>query len=111
MLGEMTGELVKPGSSSDGKALVFLRSDLADEPIAAHLYTGKMGNIFRFVNHRCKSPAVAIKPMAISGKFRMMVCTVRAVTTGEEITARWGKDSLPAGTACRCEDCIEEMVL
>ncbi|TLS23789.1 uncharacterized protein PpBr36_06794 [Pyricularia pennisetigena] len=103
VFGELVGNLVKPGSFSDGMGLVFARDDLDGQPVTAQLYTGDKGNIFRFINHRCCSPAVKIEGMRISGKYRMMVVSVRDVTAGEELTANWGCGFVE-GT-CLCEDC------
>ncbi|TLS20262.1 uncharacterized protein PpBr36_11458 [Pyricularia pennisetigena] len=103
VFGELVGTFVEPGFFSNGMGLVFARDDLDGQPVSAQLYTGDKGNIFRFINHRCCSPAVKIEGMRISGKYRMMVVSVRDVTVGEELTANWGSGFIE-GT-CLCEDC------
>ncbi|CZT53511.1 uncharacterized protein RSE6_15126 [Rhynchosporium secalis] len=107
ILGELLGEFVPLDTFNDGWAMEFRRPDLGDEPIA-QIYSKKMGNWVRKVNHSCDSSA-EFRVMKISELWRQMIVAVRDILHDEEITAFCGTNFLRGqGKTCVCSACSRE---
>ena len=104
ILGELLGEFVPLDTFNDGWAMEFRRPDLSDEPVA-QIYSKKMGNWVRKVNHSC-DPSAEFKVMKISGTWRQMIVAVRDISHDEEITAFCGTNFLRGQEkTCVCSAC------
>ncbi|KAH7378956.1 hypothetical protein BKA64DRAFT_585213 [Cadophora sp. MPI-SDFR-AT-0126] len=104
ILGELLGEFVPLDTFNDGWSIEFRRPDLGDEPVA-QIYSKKMGNWVRKVNHSC-DPSAKFKVMKISEMWRQMIVAVRDISHDEEVTAFCGTNFLRGqGKSCACSVC------
>lgn len=103
-LGQLVGEIVRPGTYKNGWALELRRSDIEGEPYVGQIYCRDKGNLFRLVNHACGDSASAtVRPARITQRFRMVFYARRDLKDGDEITVDWGEDFLQGD--CLCDAC------
>jgi hypothetical protein len=91
----------------DGWSAQIRRDDLTGAPVLGRIYCRYTGNLVRYVNHSCDNNAI-LQWYRCSGKYTLVLETLRDIYDGEEITVNYGPDYFTEEKPCLCgsEKCI-----
>ncbi|KAH7021531.1 uncharacterized protein B0I36DRAFT_334631 [Microdochium trichocladiopsis] len=107
VLGELTGELVPPGTFSTNwgaeMATDIVKHDIKPAVCVAQLRYAEAGNRLRKVNHCCHLPPARFSGAMVSERFRILLLANKDLYEGEEVTVTYqeGKPSFD----CFCAQC------
>lgn len=104
----LTGTLVPDHREyNDGWSAEIRRDDLPEAPVLGRIYCRYTGNVVRYVNHSCENNS-KLRWCRCSGKYTLVLWTLRDIYDDEEITVDYGPDYFTKENPCLCgsEKCV-----